>query len=216
MKESLEQKKKRSGKIIDILSREYPEAKVHLNYKNAFQLLVSTILAAQCTDVLVNLVMDKLYRKYKAPADFANQEKEVLQKELGSISFFRNKTKSVQACCNMLIEKFNGKVPGTMEELISLPGVGRKTANVVLANCFGKPAIITDTHVIRVSGRLGFTENDNGDKVERDLMEIVPLEKQLVYSVSVGEHGREICHARKPKCDECFVSSLCPGKGKFK
>jgi endonuclease-3 len=210
MKESEEQTKKRASKITDILSKEYPDAKVHLNFKNPFQLLISTILAAQCTDVLVNMIMDQLYKKYKTPADFANADPDVLEEELSSISFFRNKTKSVQACCKMLIEKFSGKVPGTMEDLISLPGVGRKTANCVLANCFDKPAIITDTHVIRVSGRFGFTENDNGDKVEKDLIEIIPEKLRTIYSVSVGEHGRQVCRAKKPKCEECATNKLCP------
>jgi endonuclease-3 len=210
MKESAEQTKKRASKITDILSKEYPDARVHLDYKNPFQLLISTILAAQCTDVKVNKVMGELYKKYKGPADIANQKPETLQQELREITFFRQKTKAIQNCCRSLLEKFGGKVPGTMKELTSLAGVGRKTANVILVNCFSIPAIITDTHVIRLSQRMGLSENETGDKVESDLLKIIPEDKQIAYSLSVSEHGRVLCKARKPKCDECVISELCP------
>ena len=214
MPESQEKKKTRSSRIIDILSREYPDAGCHLHFKNPFQLLISTILAAQCTDERVNIVMDELYKKYKTPADFANVPSATLEKELSSINFYRNKTKSVQNCSKGIVEKFGGKVPQTMEELTSLAGVGRKTANVILGNCFGKPAIMTDTHLNRVSQRLGLTDNDNPEKIESDLVKIIPDEKQTLYSHVIGEHGRHICKAKKPLCPECVINSLCPSNGK--
>jgi endonuclease-3 len=210
MPEIPDAKKKRAIKIVDILHNEYPEAKCHLDFKNPFQLLISTILAAQCTDILVNKVMGELYKKYKSPADLAKAKQPVLEKELSRITFFRNKTKNVLNCSKMLVDNFKGKIPQTMDELTSLPGVGRKTANVIMGNCFGKQAIMTDTHVIRVSQRLGFTENENGDKVEADLVQIIPEDKQTLYSLVISEHGRLICNARKPKCPECVVSQLCP------
>ncbi len=215
MAETLVQKRKRADKIIDILHDEYSAAKCHLDFENPFQLLISTILAAQCTDVLVNEVMGELYKKYKKPADLAAAKLPELQEELRRITFYRNKSKSVLNCCKMLVDKHKGKIPQTMEELTSLPGVGRKTANCVLAHCFGKPAIITDTHVIRLSQRLGFSENENADKIEADMMDIIPENKQTLYSLVVGEHGRQICNARKPKCPECVINKLCPSKKIF-
>ncbi|MGH2574802.1 MAG: hypothetical protein ACRDFC_03775, partial [Ignavibacteria bacterium] len=152
--ETADAKKKRALKIIDVLSSEYPDAKCHLNYENPFQLLLSTILAAQCTDERVNLVGKELYKKYKSPNDFVKLTEPELEEELKSINFFRNKTKSIKKCCETMLEKFGGRVPETMQELTSLSGVGRKTANVILGNCFGIPAIMTDTHLNRVSQRL--------------------------------------------------------------
>lgn len=210
MAESLNQKKKRALKIIDILSSEYPDARCHLNYDNPFQLLISTILAAQSTDVGVNKVMDQLYKKYRYPRDFASANPPVLEKELSSINFYRNKTKSVINCSKAMVEKFGGEVPHTMDELTSLAGVGRKTANVVLGNCFDVPAIMTDTHLIRVSLRLGLTDNTNPDKIEFDLKKIVPESKQTLYSHIIGEHGRQVCKAKKPMCRECVINDLCP------
>lgn len=215
MSERITQKKSRVLKIIDILSREYPDAKCHLEYKNPFQLLVSTILAAQCTDERVNKVMTPLYKKYKSPADFANADPAVLEKELNSINFYKNKTRAVINCCKSLVENFSGKIPKTMEELTSLSGVGRKTANVVLGNCFGVPAIMTDTHLNRVTQRLGLTENTNPEKIESDLKQIVPENLQVRFSHIIGEHGRQVCKARKPMCDNCAVSQLCPSRNLF-
>src|SRR4030095_8858017 len=214
MPETAAQKKTLALKIIGILEREYPGAKCHLNFSSPFQLLVSTILAAQCTDERVNAVMGPLYKKYKTPQDFLNVKPEVLEKELSSINFYRNKTKSIINCCKALVEKHNGTVPKTMDELTELAGVGRKTANVVLGNCFGVPAIMTDTHLNRVSGRLGLVDTDVPDKIEAELKEIVPADKQVRYSHLIGEHGREVCKARNPMCDECFINFLCPSKGK--
>lgn len=210
MPETLDQKKKRALKIIEKLSNEYPNAKCHLNYKKPFQLLISTILAAQCTDERVNMVMDELYKKYKSPADFADAKPEVLEKELSSINFYRNKTKSVLNCSKALIDKHGGEVPRTMDELLSLAGVGRKTANVVLGNCFGIPAIMTDTHLNRVTQRLGLVDTDVPDKIEAELKTIVPHDKQVKFSHIIGEHGRQICKARKPLCNECVINKMCP------
>lgn len=210
MPESQEKKKSRALKIIDLLEREYPDAACHLHFKNPFQLLISTILAAQSTDVGVNKVMDELYKKYKSPADFVSAKPEVLEKEFSSINFYRNKTKSVINCSKSLVEKYGGEVPKTMAELTSLAGVGRKTANVVLGNCFGVPAIMTDTHLIRVSQRLGLVDTDKPDKIEAELVEIIPEKKQVKFSHIIGEHGRQICKARKPLCDECVINKLCP------
>ncbi|RPI18300.1 MAG: endonuclease III [Ignavibacteriae bacterium] len=209
MNETTAQKKKRALKIFDILNSEYPDAKCHLNYENPFQLLISTMLAAQCTDERVNVVMDELYKKYKSPDDFVNVKSEVLEKELSSINFYRNKTKSVQACCKTLVDDFGGKVPGTMEELTTLAGVGRKSANVVLGNCFGQPAIMTDTHLNRVSQRLGLAENDKPEAIEMELKALIPENLQTKYSHLIGEHGRQICKAKKPLCEECCVNKLC-------
>lgn len=214
MSELNAQKKSRALKVISILEKEYPDAKCHLDFANPFQLLISTLLAAQCTDVRINSVMGPLYKKYKTPADFLNLKPEQLEKELGSINFYRNKTKSVINCCRTLVEKHNGRVPKTMGELTALAGVGRKTANVVLGNCFGIPAIMTDTHLNRVSQRLGLVDTDVPDKIEAELKQIVPDDKQVRYSHLIGEHGRQICKARNPMCDECVINSLCPSKGK--
>lgn len=214
--ESLENKKKRASKITNILAAEYPDAKVHLDYDNPFQLLISTILAAQCTDALVNKVMVPLFKKkYKGLKDFLKVSEEEIQKDIYPITFYRNKSRSVKKCCQQLVEKFGGKVPDNMKDLVSLGGVGRKTANVILGNCFGKPAIITDTHVIRVSQRLDLTQNEIGDKIEEDLLKLIPPAKQTLFSHVLSEHGRQICKARKPKCPVCVINSLCPSRDLF-
>jgi len=215
MPESLKQKAARAGKITEILEREYPGAKCHLDYKNPFQLLISTILAAQTMDVAVNLVMRELYKKYKTPADFAGADSAVLEKELSRLNFYRNKTKSVIKCSKSLVEKHYGEVPRTMEELVALAGVGRKTANVVLGNCFGMPAIMTDTHLNRVTQRLGLVDTDVPDKIEQKLKIIIPDEKQVKFSHVIGEHGRTVCKAKKPVCPECIIGKLCPSMGKL-
>jgi endonuclease III len=214
--ESIEAKKKRAAKIADILASEYHGAKVHLDFENPFQLLISTILAAQCTDALVNKVMGPLYKKkYKGPKDFLKVSEEEIQKDIYPITFYRNKSRSVKKCCRQLVEEFKGEVPDNMKDLMSLGGVGRKTANVILANCFGKQAIITDTHVIRLSQRLDLTQNEIGDKIEQDLLKIIPEEKQTVFSHTLSEHGRQICKARKPKCPICVINALCPSRNLF-
>jgi endonuclease-3 len=215
MEETIKNIKIRALKILDVLTNEYPNAGCHLEYSNPFQLLISTLLAAQCTDDRVNAVMIPLYQKYKTPSDFLKLKPEELENGLRSINFYRNKTKSVLNCCRALVEKYNGAVPKTMNELTELAGVGRKTANVVLGNCFGVPAIMTDTHLIRVSTRLGLTENETPEKIEMDLKEIIPDKSQVKFSHVIGQHGRTICKARRPLCEECAASKLCPSRGKF-
>ncbi len=210
MSETLAQKKAIAGKIYDILLSEYPDAKCHLSFQNPFQLLISTMLAAQCTDERVNIVMGELYKKYKVPQDFLDVKPTQLEKELNSINFYRNKTKSVINTSKSLVKDFQGNVPKTMDELTSLAGVGRKTANVVLGNAFGMPAITTDTHLNRVTQRLGLAERDSPDKIEAELKEIVPPKNQMKFSHVIGEHGRQICKARKPMCADCAVNKLCP------
>lgn len=215
MAESQKNKASRASKILDILSNEYPDATCHLDYKNPFQLLISTLLAAQCTDERVNAVMTPLYKKYKTPADFLKLKPEELENELRSINFYRNKTKSVLSCCNSLVNDHNGEVPKSMDELTKLAGVGRKTANVVLGNCFGEPAIMTDTHLNRVSQRLGLADSDKPEKIEMELKAIIPDKLQVKYSHVIGQHGRTICKAKKPLCNECVVCKLCPSCNKF-
>lgn len=213
--ESIKQKKQRASKILEILESEYPDAKCHLDYNNPFELLISTLLAAQCTDERVNTVMVPLYKTYKTPADFLKLSQTELENELRSINFFRNKAKNVLAYCKMLMDDFGGKVPITMDELTKLAGVGRKTANVVLGNCFGMPAIMTDTHLNRVSARLGLTDSDKPEKIEMELKEIIPDDRQVMYSHLIGQHGRTICKSRKPMCELCVVCKLCPSCGKI-
>jgi len=209
--------KKRVEEILKILNREYPEAKTHLDFNSPFELLVSTVLAAQCTDIRINMVMPPLYKKiYKGPKDILKDGIENFTDNIKSITFFNSKAKSIMGMCEMLVNEFGGKVPGTMEELTKLPGVGRKSASVVLGNCFGqKDVIIVDTHLKRVSDRLGLIENDNPEKIEMELKEIVPPDQQHNYSLKIGEHGRVVCDAKKPKCGECSISHICPSKDSF-
>lgn len=203
--------KKLSSEIIKRLAKEYPDAKCHLDFKSPFELIVSTVLAAQCTDVRVNMIMTPLYKSlYKSPKDILKDGENNFKSNIKSINFFNNKAKAVLSICKTLEEKFKGKVPGTMEELTSLTGVGRKSASVVLGNCFGKKdVIIVDTHLKRVSARLGLTENDNPDKIEIDLKEIIPENEQFYFSMRIGEHGRQICKAKNPNCKECFMNDIC-------
>ena len=215
MAETIKNRSARALKILEILSNEYPDAGCHLDYNDPFELLISTLLAAQCTDERVNTVMVPLYKKYKTPGDFLKLSQSDLEHELRSINFYRNKSKSVLSCCASLVKDHNGKVPDTMEELTKLAGVGRKTANVVLGNCFGQPAIMTDTHLNRVSQRLGLADSDKPEKIEMELKEIIPNDLQVKYSHTIGQHGRTICKAKKPLCDECVVCQLCPSCNNF-
>jgi endonuclease-3 len=207
-------KKKQAAEIVRRLSEDYPDVKCHLDFRNSFELLISTVLAAQCTDVRVNMVMVPLYKsKYKTPEDVLKDGENNFRENIKSINFFNNKTKSVISICKTLTDKYKGKVPGTMEELTSLAGVGRKSASVLLGNCFGRnDVIIVDTHLKRVSGKLGLIENDNPDKIENELKEIIPAEEQFYFSMRTGEHGRQVCKAKKPDCGNCFLNDICPGK----
>ena len=201
---------KRITSMIEILTREFPEARCMLDHKSPFELLIATILAAQCTDAMVNQVMKSLFRKYPTPEAYVNAPQEDLEKEIYKTGFFRNKAKSIRKCCASLIERHGGKVPSTMEELIALGGVGRKTANCVLGVSFGIPGIIVDTHVRRLSYRMGYTGETDPDKIEADLMKIVPTNEWTHMSHLLAAHGRSYCTAKKPNCDECPVAHLCP------
>jgi len=201
---------KRISGMIEILTREFPEARCMLDHKSPFELLIATILAAQCTDAMVNQVTKSLFRKYPTPEAYLNAPQEDLEKEIYKTGFFRNKAKSIRKCCASLIERHGGKVPSTMEELIALGGVGRKTANCVLGVSFGIPGIIVDTHVRRLSYRMGYTGETDPDKIEADLMKIVPTNEWTHMSHLLAAHGRSYCTAKKPNCDECPVAHLCP------
>ena len=207
----------RVAKILPILKQMYPDAKCALNHRTPLELLVATILSAQCTDMRVNIVTKDLFRKYRTAADYARAPQERFEKEIQSTGFFRNKTKSIRAMAAKLVEKHGGKVPQTMEELVALAGVGRKTANVVLGNAFDQNVgIVVDTHVTRVSNRLALTSHKvDAVKIEKDLMEIVPQEDWTLFSHLLIHHGRNICQARKPRCEECPLLPYCPAGQKF-
>jgi len=200
----------RVKKIWPILNKIYPEAKTALRFKNPLELLIATILSAQCTDVRVNVVTPYLFKKYKSPADWAKADIKEIESDIKSTGFYHNKAANIKAACKKIIEQFGGKVPGTMQELTALPGVGRKTANVVLANAFALPAIVCDTHVIRLARRLTLSENSDAVKLEFDLAEIVPKKKWTMFSDLLIFHGRNVCKARKPDCKNCPISKYCP------
>jgi endonuclease III len=203
--------KQRVRKIIRLLKREYPEAKCSLNHSNAFELLIATILSAQCTDVRVNIVTQDLFRKYRKPEDYLKVSPRELEKDIRTTGFFRNKTRSIQGTAKVLTEQYGGKVPETIEELLELPGVARKTANVVLGNAFGVfSGVVVDTHVTRLSHRLGLSAEKTAEKIEQDLIEIVPKKEWVIFSHLLIAHGREICKARNPLCAQCVVEKLCP------
>jgi endonuclease-3 len=203
--------KKRTRDIIRRLKRAYPDAKTALNYSNAFELLIATILSAQSTDVRVNIVTADLFRKYKKPEDYLKVSAHELEKDIHSTGFFRNKTKSIQGTAKLLTEQYGGEVPHTMDELLELPGVARKTANVVLGNAFGiKAGVVVDTHVTRLSHRLGLSEEKTAEKIERDLILIVPKKDWVIFPHLMIYHGRRICKARNPLCAECAIEKLCP------
>jgi len=197
-------------RIIEILGQQYPQAKdTSLNYKNPFQLLIATILAAQSTDKQVNKITPSLFKKFATPQDFARADISELEEAIRSTGFFRNKARSIKQCSQDLAEKFGGKVPQNIEHLTSLSGVGRKTANVVLGNAFGQDAIIVDTHMKRISNRLGLTANTNPDKIEHDLMEIIPKGNWTDFSHKIVAFGRTICLGRNPKCKHCRLLAWC-------
>lgn len=206
---------KRVAAILAKLDEAYPAATCELKHDNAFQLLISTILSAQCTDVRVNQVGETLYKKYPTPEAFALANPTELEQEIRPTGFFRNKTKSIMGASKMILEKFCGQVPRTMEEMLTLPGAARKTANVVLGTAFGiASGIVVDTHVIRISNRLDLTRNEDPKKIEQDLMKMIPKEKWIVFSHQIIWHGRRVCHARKPKCVECNLEKICYSKDK--
>lgn len=203
--------KQQTRKIIKSLKRAYPDAKCSLNHSNAFELLIATILSAQCTDARVNIVTQDLFRKYRKPEDYLKVSAKELERDIRTTGFFRNKTKSIQGTAKVLTENYGSKVPETIEELLELPGVARKTANVVLGNAFGiNSGVVVDTHVTRLSHRLGLSAEKTAEKIEQDLIEIVPKKDWVIFSHLLIAHGRAICKARTPLCDQCIVEKLCP------
>ncbi len=205
---------KRTREIIKRLKKAYPDAHCALNHTNAFELLIATILSAQCTDARVNIVTADLFRKYRRPQDYLKVPPTDLERDIQSTGFFRNKAKNIQAACRRIINEYKGRVPETMEELLTLGGVARKTANVVLGNAFGiASGVVVDTHVGRLSQRLGLTENTDAVKIEKDLQELVPKKDWIMFPHWMISHGRQICTARKPKCSECVLNDICPKVG---
>jgi len=208
---SNEDRKARLRKITRQLKAAYPDAKCTLNHANAFELLIATILSAQCTDERVNIVTADLFRKYRKPEDYLQVSPSELQNDIRTTGFFRNKAKSIQGTAKMLTEQYGGRVPNTIVELLELPGVARKTANVVLGNAFGvSSGIVVDTHVTRLARRLGLTVEKQAEKIERDLLEIVPRKDWVIFSHLLIAHGRKICKARNPLCAQCIIEKLCP------
>ncbi len=196
--------------IISILQKEYPNAKIALNFSNPLEILVATILSAQCTDERVNKVTKELFKKYKTVDDYANADIKKFEQEIKPTGFYRMKAQNIINAAKIIKEKFGGKVPDNMEDLTSLPGVARKTANVVLGNAYGKvEGIVVDTHVRRLSYRIGLTKNKDPNKIEQDLMKIVPKDKWLIFPYLLIDHGRKVCTARKPMCNKCVIEKLC-------
>lgn len=206
--------KQRIGRIIRLLQKAYPEAECALNFSTPFQLLVATILSAQCTDERVNQVTRSLFTKYRSAADYLKVPLAELEEDIRPTGFYRNKAKTLRACCQKLVENYGGQVPREMEALLELPGVGRKTANVVLGTAYGIPSgIVVDTHVSRITRRLGLSQHTQADKIEEDLLALVPKEEWINFGHRLIHHGRRICTARKPKCSECPLAELCPRIG---
>jgi endonuclease III len=202
--------KARIKKIIDRLEKAHPDAKLALDFNSPLELLIALILAAQARDDLVNQITVELFKKYRAADDYARATQEQLEKQVGKINFYRNKARAIRNCCKEIVERFEGKVPDNLDDLISLSGIGRKTANIVLGNAFGRQAIGVDTHVMRLSQRLGLTKNSDPDKIEFDLTAIVPEPKRVRFCHLLQYHGRRVCVAKKPNCPECTIRSLCP------
>jgi endonuclease-3 len=206
-----DEQKKRTRKIIASLKKEYPDARCSLNHSNPLELLIATILSAQCTDERVNIVTADLFRKYRSCEDYVNLEPAELEHEIHSTGFFRNKTKSIQGACRKLLEEHGGQVPSDVDQLLALPGVARKTANVVLGNAFGiASGVVVDTHVGRISKLLGLTRQTQPEKIEKDLMEVVPKKDWIDFSHLLIYHGRKVCKARRPECERCVIEPYCP------
>ncbi len=211
--ETLQQKKTRAHKILASLKKSYPDAKCALNFTNPLELLVATILSAQCTDKRVNIVTQNLFKKYRTTKDYASADVKIFEQEILSTGFYKNKTKSIINCCKKLVEKHGGKVPNRMEDLVELDGVGRKTANVILGNVYDTPGVVVDTHVRRLSNRMGLTTNDDPEKIEQDMMKLFPEKEWTWLSHALIHHGRACCTARKPDCPKCPIEPLCPRIG---
>lgn len=203
--------KERVDKVLKALDQEYgTEYICYLNHETPWQLLIAVILSAQCTDARVNMVTVDLFQKYKSPKDFAEADLRELEKDIHSLGFYHMKAKNIISCCQDLVSRFGGNVPDTMEELLSLAGVGRKTANVILGNIYNKPSIVVDTHVKRISKKLGFAKSEDPEKIEYELMKVLPKEHWILWNIQIITLGRSICVARSPKCVECFLRELCP------
>jgi len=216
--ESLKQRIQRTGRIIDLLAQAYPEARIALNFRNPLELLVATILSAQCTDKRVNMVTESLFKKYRTAAAYAAADPAVFEQEIHSTGFYRNKAKSILGAAARIVSDFGGRVPATMDELLMLPGVARKTANVVLSGAFGQSSgIVVDTHVTRLAQRLKLTrhKDNSGDRIEKDLMAVVPPAEWAAFGNRLIWHGRMVCDARKPNCAACTLSKLCPSAFQF-
>ncbi len=200
--------------VLEALDREYGTDYIcYLNHENPWQLLIAVILSAQCTDARVNMVTPDLFRKYDSPMKFAQADLKELEKDIHSLGFYHMKAKNIISCCQDLVEKFGGEVPRTMEELTSLAGVGRKTANVILGNVYNEPSIVVDTHVKRISRKLGFAKEEDPEKIEYELMKVLPREHWILWNIQIITLGRSICVARNPKCCQCFLQTLCPSAG---
>jgi len=203
--------RERVDRILEALNREYgTHMRTYLHHENAWQLLIATILSAQCTDERVNMVTKDLFQKYKSIEDFANADLTELEKDIHSTGFYKNKAKNIIACAKRLLEVYHGEVPQEIDELTTLAGVGRKTANVIRGNIYNEPSIVVDTHVKRISNRLGFTKEEDPVKIEFDLMDILPKEQWILYNIQIIAHGRSICTARNPNCSSCFLREDCP------
>lgn len=210
-KKKAEEKKAHAGRVLELLDREYTtEYRCYLNHDNAWQLLFATILSAQCTDARVNIVTADLFCKYDSVAAFAGADLNELEKDIRPTGFYHNKAKNIIGCARMLLEKYGGEVPDSIEELTALPGVGRKTANVIRGNIYHRPSIVVDTHVKRISKKLGFTTQEDPEKIEFELMELLPEDHWILYNIHIIQLGRTICTARSPKCTECFLREECP------
>lgn len=209
-RESLQRKRERVVSIVDTLAEAYPDARVGLDFTTPFELLIATILSAQCTDERVNQVTPHLFAKYPGPQDYLRVPVEELEVDIHSTGFYRNKARNIQACCQELIDRFGGEVPTTLDELVSLPGVGRKTANCVLSNCWNIPGITVDTHVTRLSNLLKLTTSTDAVRIEFDLMKLIDRDRWNTWNHLIITHGRRTCIARRPKCDICPIVNLCP------
>ncbi|MEO7658304.1 MAG: endonuclease III [Pyrinomonadaceae bacterium] len=204
-------RKSRTAEIVRRLRKAYPDAHCALNHASPFELLIATILSAQCTDARVNIVTADLFRKYRGPGDFLKVSQQELEKDIHSTGFFRNKAKNIQAACHRIIDEFGGEIPQNMQDILTLGGVARKTANVVLGNAFGiASGVVVDTHVSRLSQRLGLTDNKTPEKIEKDLIEIVPKKHWVMFPHWMIFHGRQVCDARRPKCEICPLENICP------
>ena len=210
-KETKAEQKARVLKVLEALDREYgTEYICYLNHETPWQLLIAVILSAQCTDARVNMVTPDLFKKYDSPQSFAHADLKELEKDIHSLGFYHMKAKNIISCCKDLVEKFGGEVPSTIEELTSLAGVGRKTANVIRGNIYNEPSIVVDTHVKRISRKLGFAKAEDPEKIEFELMKVLPKEHWILWNIHIITLGRTICVARSPKCGECFLRELCP------